>query len=520
MLAVLAGASAFAPRSRLSLPILLALCGMVLAFVPGLPRTPLDPSLILVLLLPPLLYGDAFDTSWVDFKRWIRPITTLAVGLVAATILLVGLVAKHLLPELPWAVCFVLGAIVSPTDTVAVQAVVEKLRVPRRLSAILGGESLVNDATGLVGVQIGVAVVLSGTFEAGALALRFAWVAGGGIAVGLAAGILFAFLNRIVRGTQALFALSLLAPYVAYAAANALQSSGVLAVVVAGFLVAWRIHVVPPESRLDLYSSWKLLVALLNGACFVFIGLETPRLFRDTALVSSERLLGAGLAVGGVAILARLLWVFPAGYLPLALLPRWREREGGYPPWQGVLVAGWCGVRGAVSLAAALSVPELLPDGRPFPGRDAVLACTICVILMTLFLQGASLQGLVKLLRLREDEHSAAAERAAREAILAAGIARLDEFCSEVSCPLSVHRWRELLSDELATLRAEDREERQLAAARLSVSRDVRRAVAEAQSRELLLQRDRGVIDDRSYIALQLELDREIRSLSAGAASA
>jgi CPA1 family monovalent cation:H+ antiporter len=518
LLAAIALAGVIAPRLHLPLPVVLALGGIGLAFVPGLRRTPLDPDLILVAILPPVLYADAFDTSWVDFKRWMRPIVMLAVGLVAATTLAVGLVAHAILPELPWPVCFILGAVVSPTDTVAVQTVLERLRIPRRATAILGGESLVNDATGLVGVQLGVAVVLSGAFAPGELVMRFAWVAGGGVLIGLACGVAFTLLNRVVRGTQPLFALSLLAPYAAFALAHALGSSGVLAVVVAGFVVAWHVHQIAPESRVDLYSVWTSLVDLLNGVCFVFVGLETPRLLRDTALVGGDRLFAAALAVSATVVLTRMLWVFPGAYLPLFLLPKLRAREGGLPDWRPVVLAGWCGVRGAVSLAAALSLPALLPDGRPFPGRDAILACTICVILVTLFLQAPTLHPLVQWLGIREDASSEEETRAAREAIARAGIERLDQFCSERECPIAVHRWRELLADELATMREEDEEERKLARTRLEVSREVRRAVAQAQSGELLRMRDAGRINDNTYIALQLEIDREQLSAAGQAA--
>lgn len=513
LLATVVLSNVVAPRVRLPEPVVLALAGLAIAFVPGLPDAPLDPELILYVFLPPLLYADAFATSWVDFRRWLRPILMLAIGLVAATILVVGLVAKAFLPELPWAACFVLGAVVSPTDTVAVQAVLERLRIPRRATAILGGESLVNDATGLVGVQLGVALVLTGAFEASTLLGTFALVAGGGVAVGAACGSLFAWLNRHVRGTTTLFALSLLAPFLAFALAGALGASAVLAVVVAAFVVAWRIHEVPPASRLDLYSTWQLVAALLNGVCFVFIGLETPRVVRATAIADSGELLTAGLAVGAAVILVRFAWVFPFAYLPLALSPRTREREGGYPPWRSVVLAGWCGVRGVISLAAALALPETLPDGSPFPGRDAILACTLAVIVLTLFLQGTTLHPLIRWLGLREDARTGEEERTARESVLRAGIERLDLFCSEVSCPVSVHRWREQLADELATMRHEDEGERALAASRLAVSREVRLAVAEAQSVELLRLRDAGDIDDQTYLALQLEVDRELRAL-------
>jgi Na+/H+ antiporter len=509
MLAVLALGSVIAPRLRVPQPVLLALCGIGLVYVPGLKQRELDPDLILVLFLPPLLYADTFATSWVDFRRWIRPILMLAVGLVAATILAVGLTAHAFLPDLPWAVCFVLGAIVSPTDTVAVSAVIERLRIPRRATAILGGESLVNDATGLVGVQIGVAVVLSGAFEAREVLGQFAWTAGGGVAIGLAVGVLFAWLNRIVRETQALFAISLIAPYLAFGIAHALGSSGVLAVVVAGFVVAWRIHVVPAQARIELYTTWGLLVSVLNGLCFVFIGLETPRLIRATPLGLRNDLVLAGLAVSATVVLVRFVWMFPGAYVPPWFSPRLRAREGGYPSWTGVVLAAWCGIRGVISLAAALSLPAVLPDGRAFPGHDAVLACTLCVILVTLFLQATTIHPLIHWLGLREEEDGDRELHAARRALLRASIARLDAFCKDISCPVAVHRWRELLVDELAEFDEEDAEARALAKSRLAVSHDVRAAVTDAQAAELLGMRDRGVINDRTYLQLQLQLDRE-----------
>lgn len=511
LLAALAVSAPIARRLRISEPIVLALVGLGLAFVPGLPRRPLDPELILAIFLPPILYADAFDTSWVDFQRWLRPILMLAIGLVAVTILAVGLAAHALLPELPWAVCFVIGAIVSPTDTVAVQSVIEKLRVPRRTTAILGGESLVNDATGLVGVQIGVAVVLSGAFEAGAIALRFAEVAGGGVVVGLLVGVFFSWLNRIGRSTELLFGLSLLSPYLAYWIASELEASGVLAVVVAGFIVSWRIHLIPATARVELYSAWGLMTWALNGLSFIFIGLEAPRLVRESEVGASSSLLVAGLVLSAVVILVRIAWVFPGAYLPLLLSPKLRQREGGYPPVKGVVLVSWCGVRGVISLAAALAVPVALDDGTPFPGRQAMLACVLCVILVTLFVQGLTLGPLVRILGIRGDDDGEVEVRAAREAMLAAGIRRLDAFCSETSCPISVHHWRTFMTDELVTLRDEDKEQRDQARARIAVSQEVRRAVADEQGRELLSLRDSGRINDRTYLQLQLDLDRDRR---------
>jgi CPA1 family monovalent cation:H+ antiporter len=405
-------------------------------------------------------------------------------------------------------VCFILGAIVSPTDTVAVQAIIERLHVPRRITAILGGESLVNDATGLLGVQIGVAVLLSGAFQAKAVVLQFAWIAGGGIAIGIAAGLLFAVINRSVRDVRALFVLSIVSPYAAFLAAHQLGTSGVLAVVVAAFVVSWRIHTVPAAARVELYSTWNMMVFLLNGFCFVLIGAEVSRLFIETKIAAETEVLWTALLVAGVVIGARILWVLPMAYVPLFFSRGMRQREGGYPPWKGVVLASWCGLRGVISLAAALSLPHMVNDS-PFPARSTVITCTVIVILVTLMVQGLTLEPLVHLLGIPSDEDSAAEVLEAREAVLAAGITRLDAYCSETSCPISVHHWREAMADELAILREEDEEQRRLARARVEVSNEVRREVARAEEAALLELRDRGVINDKTYLDLQLELDRQ-----------
>jgi len=506
LLAAIALATLAAPRLRLPLPIALTAVGLALAAIPGLPQPRLDPNLILLVLLPPLLYADAFHTSWHDFRRWLRPILMLAVGLVAFTMLVVGLLARALFPELPWAACFALGAILSPTDTVATQAVLERLRIPRRATAILGGESLVNDATGLVGVQLCLAVLLTGAFELGEIAGRFAWVTGGGLVTGLVVGVLFAALNRRVREPNALFVLSLVSPYVAALAGLELGVSSVLAVVVAGFFVAWRVHHIDPRHRTGLYLIWDQLVFVLNALAFLYIGLEVPALFRRHELGSGALL--PALLVALTMIAARFAWMLPMAYLPLRFLPRLRAVEGGYPPLRNVLLASWCGVRGSVSLAAALALPTHVAGGAPFPGRETIVFVTLGVVLITLFAQGLTLGPLVRYLRIEAGAETAAELRGARELVLQAGIARLDEFCSEVACPLSVHHLRAAMQDELSSLHERDEAERLRARQRLEVSRDVRAAVHAAQSRALLALRDGERINDRLYTSLQLELDR------------
>ncbi len=506
-------ASLLAPKLRLPAPVLLAIAGIAWGLVPGLALPTVDPHVILSVFLPPLLYAEAWRSSWHDFRRWLRPILSLAIGLVAFTILCVGYAAKQLVPDLPWAVCFLIGAIVSPTDTVAVHSVLERLRIPRRATAIVGGESLVNDATGLLGVQLALIVIFTGVFEATEIATSFLRIAGLGIASGVVAGLLAIFLNSKVRGTAVLFVFSLLAPYVAFALAEWVGASGILAVVVAGFVASWRIDLIPAESRVDLTGDWDVLTFLLNGMMFLFVGVETPRMLAENAS-QTPALLGIGLAIAGVVVAARLVWIWPAAYLPLWLFPGMRKREGGYPSPKGVLLAAWCSVRGAVSLSAALAIPPMLRSGEPFPGRPVIEAAVLVTILVTLIGQSATLEPLVRWLRLPRDPSTEDEMRKAREAMLSAGIARLDQFCSERSCPVAVHRYRDVMVDRLAELRELEESKRRHATRRLEVSREVRRAVWEAQTEELLKLRDAEEINDRDHQDLQLEIDREHADLS------
>jgi CPA1 family monovalent cation:H+ antiporter len=514
VLAVVGAMSFLAQRVMIPAPVLLAVAGVVWSLVPPLPSLEVAPGVILSVFLPPLLYADAWQASWVDFRRWLRSILQLAIGLVAFTILAVGLVAHWALPSLPWAACFLLGAIVSPTDTVAVHAVIERLRVPRRATAILGGESLVNDATGLLGVGLATVVVLTGVFEAGQIGLSFARIAGLGIVIGAAVGLAAARINYLVRGTHVLFAFSLAAPYAAYFLAEHFRASGMLAVVIAGFVASWRVHYIAPESRVELYSSWDQLAFLLNALMFLYVGLEAPIRLQQ-AIATMPGIVGSALLISVAVILSRIIWVFPGAYVPLWLSPRLRRREGGYPSLRAVALGSWCGVRGAVSLAAALSLPLTLIDGTPFPGRAEIIACTLVVILVTLVGQGVTLMPLVRRLGLSDADPTEVEVRRAREAMLSAGIARLDAFCSQESCPIAVYRLRDGMSDHLASLQAEDEMARAQALRRLAVAGDVRRAVYQAQTQALLALRDQGALNDRVHQELQLGLDRASADLRA-----
>jgi len=515
VLGVIGLMSFLAQRVAIPAPVLLAVAGMVWSMIPSLPSLQIEPKLVLAVFLPPLLYADAWEASWLDFRRWLRPILQLAVGLVAFTILVVGLVAHWVIPALPWGACFLLGAILSPTDTVAVQAVLDRLRIPRRVTAILGGESLVNDATGLLGVGLATVVVLTGVFEPGSIGLSFARIAGLGVLSGAVVGWTAATLNYYVRGTQLLFALSLLAPYLAYFLAEQVGASGVLAVVIAGFVASWRLHYIAPESRVELYTSWDHLSFMLNAVMFLFIGLETPHRLQHS-IETVPGIVGIALTVSVAVIAARFVWIFPGAYVPLWFSERLRQREGGYPEVRAVILGAWCGVRGAVSLAAALSIPAILRDGRPFPGRAEIIACTLVVIVVTLIGQGMTLGPLVRRLGLAEAEPTDVEVRRAREAMLSAGVASLDAFCSQESCPIAVYRLRDAMSDQLTSMQSEDERARTEALRRLAVADEVRRAVYRAKTDALMALRDHGALNDRIHQQLQLDLDRANADLRDG----
>jgi monovalent cation/hydrogen antiporter len=338
-------------------------------------------------------------------------------------------------------------------------------------------------------------------FSWSTIAVEFARITFLGLASGVAAGLLAVALNSFLRGTEILFLSSLVIPYAAYGAAEALGASGILAVVVAGFVASWRLDKIPPESRVDLYAAWSMVELILNGLMFLFIGLEIPR--RSGDLLMSGRPVLVGLSIAAVVIVARIIYIWPAAYVPLWFSKRFRQKEGGYPPALGVTIAGWCGVRGAVSLAAALALPMSVP------GRAEIESAVLLTILITLIGQGATLEPLVRILKVPVEPAGEDERRKAREAMLMAGIARLDAFCNDKSCPIDVYRYRDAMNDRLKELRELDESERHRAARRSAVSREVRLAVWEAESAALLELRDNGGINDRCHQDLQLELDRE-----------
>ena len=434
LLVLLASATALivvAQRVRIPYPILLVLGGLALGLVPGIPGIELPPDLVLVAVLPPLLYGTAFFTSLREFRANLKPIVFLAVGLVLLTMLLVAFVAHAVIPGLSWPVAFVLGAIVSPTDPTAATAIAQRLGLPRRLVGLIEGESLVNDGTALVAYRYAVLAVVTGSFSLPSASGHFVLSVAGGIAVGLAVGWVIRQVRRRIDNPPVEITISILSGYFAFLPAYALGVSGVLAAVTAGIYLGWHtLELTSARTRLQGIAVWEIIFFVLNGLLFALVGLQLPVILDALSGREAEDLIRYAVLVTSVVIAARFLWVFPTTYLP-----RLRRREvldgAADAPWKGATVIAWSGMRGAVSLAAALALPLTTDAGLPFPDRELVIFLTFAVILGTLVLQGLTLPAVIRALRLEDDGLADKEEAKARIHAAEAALARLEELVDE-----------------------------------------------------------------------------------------
>jgi CPA1 family monovalent cation:H+ antiporter len=421
-----------ARKLHIPYPILFVIGGSLLAWIPGLPTVTLNPELVFFLFLPPLLFPAALFTSWRDFRLNLRPISLLAIGLVLFTTVAVAYLA-HYFMHLPLAAGFVLGAIVSPPDAIAATAIAERLKVPRRIVTILEGESLVNDATALVAYSFAVAAVKTGSFSLVPAVGQFFVVGIGGILVGLAVGWLAEQFHRRVDDAPIEITVSLLTPFAAYLYAWQLHVSGVLAVVTAGLYLGRRMpEILTSKTRLQGGPVWEMVEFILNGFVFILIGLQLPGVLHALSdeAIPVHRLVWYALLISLAVVVIRIVWVFPAAYLPRLLFKKIRQRDP-YPSWRHVTIIGWTGMRGVVSLAAALAIPITLDEtdgGTPFPGRDLILFLTFIVILATLVVQGLSLPTLILWLGVEDDGSMEKEEREARLKANQSALIRLGEI--------------------------------------------------------------------------------------------
>jgi monovalent cation/hydrogen antiporter len=515
MLAVLAAVAVAARRLNVSPSILLVVAGVGMALVPGLPKVQLAPEVVLLVILPPLIYSAGVAMSWREFRFNLRPIALLAFGCVLFTSCAVAAAAHYLL-QFDWATAFVLGAIVAPPDVVAPLAIARRLGLPRRIVVVLEGEGLANDATALILYRFAVAAVVTGTFSPGEAAGTFAAIVVGEIIWGIAVGWLSLRLRQWARDPRVEITLSLMTPYLAFWAPAHLGGSGVLATVACGLYVSWNGPLlISSATRLQGIFFWDLIVYLIEGMVFLVTGLQARTLIEDARLFSIPDLLIATALTTAIVIAARFVWVFPATYIPRWIVPGLRKRDPS-PPWQGPFLLAFTGVRGVVSLAAALAIPYALDNGQPFPHRELILFITFGVIIATLVGQGLMLPSVVRglgLSRLGSEERMSEieAELTARQAALAEVEQQLEKFAAE----------RKLPEDVVALLRTRNLSRNQIlpkdmadGLAHMRLSAAVKKELIDAERAFVYqLLRD-GKISDEARRRIEYELDLEEASVA------
>jgi CPA1 family monovalent cation:H+ antiporter len=499
-----------ARRFGVPAPLLLILAGVGASLVPGMPEYELEAEFVLVLVLPPLLYSAALNSSLIDFKANLRAIGLLSVGYVLFCTALVGLVAWALIPGLPPGAAFALGAVVAPADAVAAVAIARRLGLPSRILTILEGESLVNDATAITALRVAVAAVVTGGFswlEAGA---RFLWASAGGVVIGLAVAVVISAIRRRLNDPVVENALSLVTPFLAFIPAEELGASGVVSVVLTGLVLGHRSsHLLTSAARLQTQAVWRMIDFALESLVFALIGLQLRALIDALDAYPVSRLVLYASAVCATVVLSRFLWVFPATYLPRWLSARVRQRDPA-PPWQWVTVVSWAGMRGVVTLAAALSIPVTTNAGEEFPHRDLLVFLAFCVIAVTLIGQGGTLPWVINHLQVRRDAtQDMLAEAQAAHAAATAALTRLDELLdAEGQLPAGVaERLRD--KSEQRRLRAWERLGGQDEETPSAAFRRLRLAVLQVERESLIRMRNEGRINDEVLRVLQEDLDLE-----------
>jgi Na+/H+ antiporter len=516
LLAVVLLLTTVAQRSLVPYPILLVIAGLSLALVPGLPIIRLDPELVFLVFLPPILWSAAYFTSFREFRQNIRPISLLAVGLVLATTAAVAAVARLAFPGMGWPEAIALGAIVSPPDAVAATTIARRLRVPRRIVTILEGESLVNDATALIMYRAAVAAVVSGHFMLGETLLQFVIAAGAGILIGLAVGGLTRWILSRMADTFTEIAITLLAPYVAWVVAENVHASAVLACVAGGLYIRQHFSaVVAPATRIQARAVWNVLVFLLNGTIFILLGLQLGTLRASVPPEQITRLLVAGLVISAIAVVVRLIWVPLAAWLPRALSHNLRARDP-MPPWGAIFIIGWGGMRGIVTLAAALALPHATASGMPFPFRAEIILVSFVVIFVTLVLQGLSLVPLIRMLNLEEDRGLEQEEMQARQQAAAAALKRLSELDGGSAVPDQLEQLKEHYGRRLQRFAPSAEVDPECTMEAANALRSLRGETLEAERRALIGLRNDGTISDEVLHRLEHELDVEALRLGLG----
>jgi monovalent cation/hydrogen antiporter len=500
-----------AQRLKVPYPIILVVAGLLLGFVPGLPRITLDPQLILFVVLPPLLYAAAWITSWQDFSRNLVSISSLAIGLVAFTVFGVAEAAPWLFSGFDWRVGAVLGAVVAPTDAIAATSIASRLGLPRGITAVLEGESLVNDATGLLALSFCTAMLVRGqtpTVSSGIWQLVSLTVIG--ITVGLTLGWIVEWFEERIDDAAIEIAVSIFVPYAAYLAAESAHGSGVLAVVAGGlYLSPKSSKFFSPSVRLQAMAVWKSITFILNGLVFVLIGLQLPYVLNGIkGLALHDLLLYAGL-FSALLVLLRLLWTVPSAYVAYLIRKYLSRQAESVPDSRELFVIGWTGMRGVVALAAAISLPDTLGNATPFPQRNLIIFLTFSVILVTLVLQGLTLPHLIRMLRLAGAAGPRCEEQEARRLVLQAALEYLESRRS-TNMSDSAGLYDDLAlhyRDRLASVTGGDGDGPGSKRANYNRYLEVSRKLLDVERQTALRLRDEGRITDDILRQLEHELD-------------
>jgi Na+/H+ antiporter len=509
LLAVVAVFAVVAERLKVPYPIMLVLAGLGLSLIPHVPRVPLNPQLVFLVFLPPLLFRAAWMTSWREFKDNLIATSMLAVGLVAFTVWGVAEFSDRFIAALDWRSGLLLGAVVATTDALAASAVAKQVGLPRRILNVLEGESLLNDSTGLLALQLGVVLLMENHTPTPLEALgTLAWLVAGGVSMGLLVGVIMIWCERRINNGSIEMVLNVIAAYASYLLAERIGASGVLSTVVCGLLLGRKsAEFFSPQVRLRVTSVWEALDFALNGIVFCIIGLQLPYVLEGIREYSWKSLALDGLLFSAVLILLRLVWVYPGAWVGWSIRNRLMKKQERRPSAKGIFVVGWTGMRGVMTLAAALSLPETLSNGQPFHQRDLILFLAFCVILVTLVAQGLTLPPLIRALGLAGgDRAGEAEERCARRSAVDAGIAWLQER-RDAASPEHVEIVDGLLRQyqrrsEAAGIEGSARED-----ARVGAYLAIAQGAAQAERRALLKLRAEGEIGDEAMRAVELELD-------------
>lgn len=500
-----------AQRLKTPYPIVLVIAGLALSFVPAVPKIQLNPQVVFLVVLPPLLYSGAWQTSWRDFRQNFVSIFMLAVGLVAFTAVGVAYAAPWVFPAFDWRLGFVLGAVLSTTDAIAATAIARRVGLPKRIVDILEGESLVNDATGLVALAFAVALVVTGERPSASQSIaRLLFLICVGIVIGLAIGFFVEWIERRIDDGPIEITLSVVVPYVAYLTAESAHASGVMAVIACGLYLSRKSsEFFSPTVRLQAWAVWDSLTFVLNGLVFMAIGLQLPYVISDLKDYKLSTLVFYGLALSAILILLRLIWMYPGTFIANRIRRKLLKQNAPMPAPRQIFVVGWTGMRGVVALAAAISLPEVLNNGTEFPQRDMIIFLTFAVIIVTLVGQGLTLPPLIRALGLAGTHASHEEEHRARQKILRVALDRLNkerakdnEEFSEVYDALV-----KLYQTKIEKFEDENRPETQRAREHIEKHSHLMREMIRVERRAAVHLRDEGEISDELLRQLERELD-------------